>query len=212
MAAHEAIRRALLGLRDRNVAAVTQAVGVLSRSSGAASALSMELIQHLARLWADGWQPADVVHVAGRNDDDRGALLSAVVAEESLKSCRPGRHVPAAWHAQLDSCGVSAWRNVVGSTPFERAMRRRGITQATAAESALHLLFTLMGLPRLEPLLPPPSAWDKPIPASIRRASDVSDVDQRILAKVRGLLAKAESTTFPEEADALSSLHTRNFM
>ncbi|HEX8768367.1 MAG TPA: DUF2786 domain-containing protein, partial [Jatrophihabitans sp.] len=30
-------------------------------------------------------------------------------------------------------------------------------------------------------------------------------VDQKVLARVRGLLAKAESTTFPEEAEALSA-------
>ena len=40
-----------------------------------------------------------------------------------------------------------------------------------------------------------------PLPAATR----VDEAEAKVLAKVRGLLAKAESTTFPEEAEALSA-------
>ena len=59
----------------------------------------------------------------------------------------------------------------------------------------LALLLTLPALPRIGP--PPGFAATSAAP---RRG-----VDQKILVRVRALLAKAESTTFPEEAEALSA-------
>ena len=45
-----------------------------------------------------------------------------------------------------------------------------------------------------------------PLPGARRHAIDpAAEVDQKVLAKVRALLAKAESTEFPDEAEALSA-------
>jgi len=54
----------------------------------------------------------------------------------------------------------------------------------------IELLSVLLGLPPLPPL---------------PKTTPINEVDAKILAKVRGLLAKAESTTYPEEAEALSA-------
>ncbi|HEV2809851.1 MAG TPA: DUF2786 domain-containing protein [Acidimicrobiales bacterium] len=73
---------------------------------------------------------------------------------------------------------------------------REGVPLVEAMACAVEVLALLLSLPRLPRL--------GAAPASARRASR-SGQDRRILEKVRALLAKAESTTFPEEAEALSS-------
>ena len=81
-------------------------------------------------------------------------------------------------------------------------LRERGWTEADlAAFDRRHVarwgangeLRHLLALYRILPPMPPVGA----------RAD--GDVDERTLAKVRALLAKAESTTFPAEAEALSA-------
>ena len=211
--AHSAMRRALLASRDRDAASVEryidELVGLDTARRGsvevAGGVLSNELVAQVRALWANGWQPADLFHAAGRNDESVAALIGAVLAEEAIVSCGPGRHVPATWSAQLGACATNGWGDVPGQHPFERWMRRGGMTRRHAISVALELLAAVMGFPRLEMLAPPPSEWDRAAPAAMRRPTDVSEVDQRVLSKVRALLAKAESTTFPEEADALSS-------
>jgi hypothetical protein len=64
-----------------------------------------------------------------------------------------------------------------------------------AAIEALSLLMTLPTLPRILPL--PGTA--------VAGGAHRRNSDPKVLARVRGLLAKAESTEFPEEAEALSA-------
>ncbi|MGH4024613.1 MAG: DUF2786 domain-containing protein [Pseudonocardiaceae bacterium] len=59
------------------------------------------------------------------------------------------------------------------------------------------VLALLISLPKLPTIVPPPGGAPQP--------GTHGGVDQKVLAKVRGLLAKAESTTFPDEAEALSA-------
>ena len=67
---------------------------------------------------------------------------------------------------------------------------------------------------KLPPLAPPRErrvrllallASMPPLPPTEARRPTTSSVDDGMLAKIRALLAKAESTTFPEEAEALSA-------
>jgi Protein of unknown function (DUF2786) len=64
----------------------------------------------------------------------------------------------------------------------------------------------MMVLPKLERLLPPPGEASAH-PRVARSATSATDdaVDNKVLSRVRGLLAKAESTTFAEEAEALTA-------
>lgn len=64
---------------------------------------------------------------------------------------------------------------------------------------AIELLHLLQHVPRLERLCP--------LPGTARAGASAagSDADERILGKIRALLAKAESTEFPDEAEALSA-------
>jgi hypothetical protein len=85
---------------------------------------------------------------------------------------------------------VSAWH---------RAERR---TPAEAWRVVLQLAGVLHTAVRLETLLPPPSRWG---PRRVRAAENSAGGDDRVLRRIRGLLAKAESTEFPDEAESLTA-------
>src|SRR5208282_3917943 len=76
---------------------------------------------------------------------------------------------------------------------------RQGTTGKETVATAIELLHLLQHLPVLERLCP--------LPGTARSGSSPAHcgADERILGKIRALLAKAESTEFPEEAEALSA-------
>src|SRR5947209_4014616 len=86
-----------------------------------------------------------------------------------------------------DPAVVAAWH---------RAGRRR---PEDAWRDVLQLATALTSLARIDQLLPPPSRWGAGVP---RPTTAAPDDDTRLLRRIRGLLAKAESTEFPEEAEA----------
>jgi hypothetical protein len=85
---------------------------------------------------------------------------------------------------------VSAWHRTERRTPTE------------AWRIVLQLAGVLGTAARIDALVPPPSRWGPP---RARRAETPASTDGRMLRRIRGLLAKAESTEFPEEAEALTA-------
>ncbi len=73
---------------------------------------------------------------------------------------------------------------------LERWSERHGVERVAALLVVLSVLEVLLPLPRLP---------EVPVPA------ERAGVDEKVLARIRALLAKAESTSFPEEAEALSA-------
>lgn len=142
------------------------------------------------RSWDHGWLPYDLVRYAIRHcDASATAELGALVIEGS-DALICSMEVDARWAASASAaaefieslaagpvCPVSAW---------------------------IELLAFVSRLPHLTVLVPPPGA-----PAVRRMATSSSNpdhgVDERQLERVRALLSKAESTTFPEEAEALTA-------
>jgi hypothetical protein len=160
------------------------------------------LVAAVARTWDHGWQVADLVHSLGRKlaAPDRRLLVRTVLA-----AAERWRHLASAdeaWVAQLDGLDdaggdagplVGGWAKAERLHPFD----------------ALHRAATLLGLlwtqPPLDPIGPPPSAWGTaPRPRATTNGAGPSS-DDRILGRIRGLLAKAESTEFQPEAEALSA-------
>jgi hypothetical protein len=145
-------------------------------------------------LWEAGWQPADAVHVVRRRTSRRGArLITAVMGADAAGGAAAG--APAAWVERLDGAAgdgtsVAGW------------WRAEGIDPASGWRDVLRVLGVVRELPPLEVLLPPPSTW-----VAGRRAErvGVAGGDPKMLARIRALLAKAESTDFPDEADALTA-------
>jgi Protein of unknown function (DUF2786) len=161
-------------------------------SDGSAQGVLLGL---LPVLWEGGWQPADVTHVVRRRVSSRASRLVAAVISEEASTTGVAARAPRAWAAQLAEVDGGA-RTVAGWWRAER------IAPAAAWRDVLRVIGLLRGLPRLEQLLPPPSGWS----GTLRAASGGEDVvDPRALSRIRGLLAKAESTDFEAEAQALTA-------
>jgi Protein of unknown function (DUF2786) len=154
---------------------------------------------HLAvgAVWRKGWQPAELVRQVGRQmGGSQARLATDMVAEQMLEYA--AATVDDRWTAQLDMLGAEVWW---GSDIYlERWRERDGMTRIAAVIAAVALVYELGVLPVLATLGPLPGAARRSSPATVNR-----DVDERMLGKIRALLAKAESTEFEEEAEALST-------
>jgi hypothetical protein len=123
-----------------------------------------------------------------------GRLVAAAITGQAAAQESADR-APRAWTAQLAEI-AGEQRTVAGW------WRTEGIAAAAGWRDALRVVGLLRGLPRLEQLLPPPSGWTA---ASLADTAWGDAVDPRALSRIRGLLAKAESTDFEAEAEALTA-------
>jgi hypothetical protein len=131
-----------------------------------------------------GWSPADLGQVARRQLGEPHLRLIAGLLTDHVAR-HPADRVDDRWSAEL-----------TGLAP-------RGSDNPIAPDADLVIAVAVAGLlwklPHIAPVLPPPGSVARP-PAR-REGSG----DNRRLARVRALLAKAESTDFPEEAETLSA-------
>jgi hypothetical protein len=185
---------------------------------------STRLLTGAGRSWERGWQPRDLIHVAGRIDRWAPALAADVAVEQVRRSGRD-HLAPPAWREQLEAAADRARAADIGvwsTRPDWLAVDRlvtAGVPALTAWTSAIRLLTRLHELPPLTPTLPPPSAWraEKPAtpppttpppttapPHTAPRGEPGPNRD-KVLSTIRALLAKAESTEFAAEAEALSA-------
>jgi uncharacterized protein DUF2786 len=149
------------------------------------------------RIWESGWQPRDAGELATRRLDPvhRSYLVDAIAGEA-------GTYAPATldprWKDQLDEIGAEVWWR-----PDRSHLSQWAVRHSADRTSALAIVIGTLGfaltLPKVAPILPLPGTPVSPG----RRASH--DVDKKVLTRIRALLAKAESTDFPEEAEALSN-------
>jgi hypothetical protein len=167
------------------------------------TAVESHVIGAVRDRFADGWQPLDLAHVVHKllGADKRALLLVALRLERHTATAR---HLDDRWRRQLhlldiaedDSPAPSLFREADNGSLVEQ------MRLITDVRTAIELLVTLRRLPRMPLLLPPPSEQPLATPSA---DTATSTLDEKVLGKVRALLAKAESTTFPEEADALTS-------
>lgn len=171
---------------DASVAAKN--AGLLSGPEGAvalpvvADVVDTLLTEVVAADIAGGWTPSDLAQIVGRRLSVRHLpALAAVLAVQT------DRHAPqrvsSQWRAELAGVGPA---------------QAVDLTTTRGLGLALGLCAVLGALPRVATVLPPPGS---PV-ASIR---EVRGRDSKQLARVRALLAKAESTQYDEEAEALSA-------
>ncbi|WP_069172152.1 DUF2786 domain-containing protein [Streptomyces griseus] len=138
--------------------------------------------EFVRRAWARGWQPADVVRIVRRELDETGAgLAAALITAETAGYAQ----LPPRWAGQLAELPSPAPRN-----------RPDRFTYASAL---LELYRLLLRLPAVEPVGPPPGT------AADGRHRPPVHGEPRMLTRIRALLAKAEATGFPEEAEALTT-------
>jgi hypothetical protein len=149
----------------------------------------------IATAWAHGWSPEDLHQLARRRLDAAGVgYLVDAIADESQQYAKAA--VPQRWRDELLQIGATVWWET-GQGHLLQWTRRHDRSLAAALATVIEVLALLLTLPVLPRIVPPPG--------SAAAASPRRGVDQKVLARVRGLLAKAESTTFPEEAEALSA-------
>jgi len=154
----------------------------------------------LDSIWEGGWQPSEVLRAVGRRLGGlHGDLLcTAVAAQHATHETDP----PSVWLGQIEELGaMTPWWGS-GTDWLGPWTLRSGLTWMDALETAVETLSVLLDLPKTHRIAPPPSDW------STWNKNDASShlrVDVGVLEKVRALLAKAESTNFQHEADALTA-------
>ena len=177
------------------------AAELLAEFGGAARELELAADGVLARavrvVGEAGWLPADL-HELGRRTLDPAVAdyLRAGIVFESR------RYAPALvhprWQAAVDGIAAGLGYEVPTAGLLRGWAGQHGRSRQSALAVLLELLSAMSVLPTLERLLPLPGAQR-------HTAATGAEVDQKVLVKVRALLAKAESTEFPEEAEALSA-------
>ncbi len=186
-----------------------RAMAVLDRRSATPEArvavgseLAACLDESVRALWAHGWQPADLAGVAGRKCSAAHRRYAVdVIAAGGADLVDETVHPR--WVAQLDELEVEVWWDSDEPHVAQWA-EHEGLSWMEAVTHGIELLGLLLRLPPLPRLVDPPGETSRPRSRPVRRAGSGGD-DQKMLAKVRALLAKAESTTFPEEAEALTA-------
>lgn len=158
--------------------------------------LGRRLEQSVEEAWSRGWEPADLHRVLARQSDPIATQLLGDVMAASLARYSPAT-VEDRWHAQLDEIGASVWWHSHQDPLVARADRAKGGWPATQQAGAV-LEVTLRLLPAIERLSARPGE-------AIPQRSPGPEVDQALLGKVRMMLAKAESTTFPAEAETFTA-------
>lgn len=150
------------------------------------------------RAWERGWQPADVIRLVGRAQDDiahgtdrthQTQLAAELITAETG---RYGDTLPPRWQAQLAE--MAELVEMAGLAP-QGSPRVDRFSRAT---TALALYRLLLRLPAVEPVGPAPGT-------PLHAPPPPGHEEPRILTRIRALLAKAEATGFPEEAEALTA-------
>ncbi|MDT9689589.1 DUF2786 domain-containing protein [Streptomyces sp. P9(2023)] len=165
------------GLYTDDDTALDTAASLLAADRSADAELARRGEEFVRRAWERGWQPADLVRLVGRDlADEHVRLAGSLIAAETSGYDR----LPHRWPAQLAE---------LDTTPT------RSTDRFSSATTALELYRLLVRLPSLEPVGPVPG---DALPAPVAG-------EPRMLTRVRALLAKAEATGYPEEAEALTA-------
>ncbi|MBM7168418.1 DUF2786 domain-containing protein [Streptomyces sp. G44] len=139
--------------------------------------------EYLCRAWRNGWQPADVIRLARRDLEEPHVRLAAALIHAETRGYA---HLPPRWADQLADLARDLGPGSEAARPRDRF---------SYATTHLQLYRLLLRLPPIEPVGPPPGAS---MPGPV-------EGEPRALTRIRALLAKAEATGFPQEAEALTA-------
>jgi hypothetical protein len=149
--------------------------------------------------WQLGWQPADLVRVVSRHLSKRHVSLAGYAIAAQLQSYAPSTIDPG-WLSQLselqghlgrpDQNHVEAWAEAHNAQRLEAVCCAREVVDLISR------------LPELEKLSPIPGMARTTGSAGHRQGAVI---EERVLGRIRALLAKAESTTFEAEAETFTA-------
>jgi hypothetical protein len=159
------------------------------------------LLSYLEAIWSSGWQPAELYRqsrLSGTRSATAGLMLTVMAVDHAR---RDASRIDPRWIDQLESLDPPEVKSGPGFV--RRWAAREAMASADLIDLVVDAIAVLAGLPRVEVLMPPPGRYE---PGSYFSTGqpDGTDIDP-VLAKVRGLLAKAESTTFEAEAMAFTA-------
>ncbi|MER5739101.1 DUF2786 domain-containing protein [Streptomyces sp. NPDC002262] len=165
-------------LHSRDDRSLDTAASLLAADPEADAGLARRGEELVRTLWEHGWQPADLARAVRRElAEEHLGLLGALVRAETARYAT----LPRRWRDQIDGLDDGT-----GAGPADR------FSHATAV---LELYRLLVRLPRLDAVGPVPGETLPPAAAG----------EPRMLTRIRALLAKAEATGYPEEAEALTA-------
>ncbi|UYP19856.1 DUF2786 domain-containing protein [Rhodococcus sp. Z13] len=160
------------------------------------------LLTELADAYERGWQPVDLVHITARSGDASDVALAATAVLFDARVGRAAERAPTDWTRQLDEIGRQRPHLVRAAAFPDLAEGLRHACPHVTRYQVEGVAFTWKYLPSFALLTPPPSQW----PSNRRAAGESAPApDPRLLGRIRALLSKAESTDFPEEAEALTA-------
>lgn len=194
----EALRWVVLAHRPRWERIVEQltALGATPEGGRAITAVLSRTVEGcLSALWEHGWQPLDVHRIAGRRltKDERDLVVDMMAAQAASYAAAI---VDPRWTAQLREVGAA---DAAGAATYlERHLLEHGWEPLITHTATIVNLF--MRLPALEVLMPTPGTYRA---SATSRSGD--SIDERILRRVRALLAKAESTNYEAEAETFTA-------
>ncbi|GAA1502497.1 DUF2786 domain-containing protein [Terrabacter terrae] len=157
------------------------------------------------QVWQRGWQPADVHRLVGRRlgvpeQDIVVDVMTGELAQYALST------VDRQWVAQLQE--LDTGKAPAASSTWIDARRAGGLDWFTLVSRSVTVLHLLARLPAIEQLTPLPGEA-LPDPSESRdssgRSGTPTTADERVLSRVRMMLAKAESTTYEAEAETFTA-------
>jgi len=164
------------------------------------------LCGEIGEVWARGWQPADISRVVGRHLGPKHVRVAVDAIAEEAETYRSRHRTLPTWLDQLDEVGaVLRWDPQTDH--LARTAQELNVDLAGFLLVAFEVLVMLHHLPTISILAPPPSAWDRSaaLDLAVTWRSQTGSGESRPLERIRALLAKAESTEFDEEAEALTA-------
>ncbi|MEV7021305.1 DUF2786 domain-containing protein [Kitasatospora sp. NPDC093558] len=197
----QAVRSVLTAPDERLDLALDTGASLLAASAGQWPAVSRAVLGYadtaVGRCWSAGWRPADLVRVVRRElKPVHLALAVDLIAAEGRR--HPAAALDRRWQEQLRELETEVWWP--GDDGYLAAFaQRHRLDRFALATAALELIRTWGRLPPIAPVGPVPGQ------APVRGAAGPVPGEPRMLARIRALLAKAESTEFPDEAEALTA-------
>lgn len=148
----------------------------------------------LTDVFERGWQPAELIHVVERGIDKPVVpMITALLGAHSRRT-RALSLAPQEWREQLRRLDIDPSTDLLH---FRRSYR---LDARTFWTSLFLLLAQFRQVGSIARICAPPSQWTE-----CTAAVSGNLPDPKVLNKIRALLAKAESTTFAEEAETLSA-------
>ncbi|MEU6895225.1 DUF2786 domain-containing protein [Streptomyces sp. NPDC046557] len=158
-----------------------------ARWSGVVAELVARGESYVRQAWERGWRPADVLRLVRRELEERHVRITAdLIAAEARRYAR----LPERW------TDAEVWWSQDGRYG-DRLAQREKTDRFTLATAVLEVFRLLIRLPSIEPV--------GPLPGDPTDLAEHVHIEPRMLGRIRALLAKAEATTYPEEAEALSA-------